>query len=114
MTTSSHRTLRMRVAASVALFLHLFLVGFVPAGEVLHEHGRASGVEWHTDGDHQHSDESGDCPLVVASTSTGLASERVPAVDEPVAELEPTAPAPTAPSAATPRSPVTARGPPAR
>ena len=73
MTSRLGRGLWRQGGAALALALHLFLVGFAPAGESLHDHGHAPGAEWHTDGSHEHGDAGAtECPLFLAQPSTGL------------------------------------------
>ena len=114
MTTPLDRRPWTRVAASVALLLHLFLVGFVPAGEGLHLHGHVPGAEWHTDGEHQHGDEAEGCPLLCATTSAGLTTDPVETSEVRPAAQTLVIVVPESPTPASPWTPVTARGPPAR
>ena len=60
----------LRWQASIALLLHLVLVGMIPMGEAVHVHDHAPGPEWLTDGSHQHDDKpTGDCPLCFGTTT---------------------------------------------
>ena len=115
MATALARGWGFRGRASLALLLHLFLVGLVPMGEALHDHEPASDSEWYSDGSHEHGDEpAGECPLLLGTTSAGIVSEvaaptECMPVDRFVSELVLELPRPADPLTA-----VSARGPPAR
>lgn len=88
MAIRSGRGLWKRGGASLALLLQLFLVGFVPAREVLHDHHHSTDVEWHSGDAHQHHGDGGpECPLESGQLSFGLVVAKVPPVaDSPAVD----------------------------